>query len=77
MDRYHDSVENWEFGKLSAMQEIALTVEGGYGYYYMGTLPAGPIAALRTLWVDGCYQAIISILASRCGIKAPSAQPTC
>ncbi|MCJ1246314.1 Arginyl-tRNA--protein transferase 1 [Trapelia coarctata] len=33
---YHDSVENWEFGKLSALQEITLAVEGGYNYYYMG-----------------------------------------
>lgn len=43
--RYHDSVENWEFGKLSAMQEIALAVEGGYNYYYMGICLAGPSTA--------------------------------
>ena len=41
MDRYHDTVESWEFGKLSAIQEIALAIEGGYSYYYMGIwLPA-------------------------------------
>jgi len=34
-------MENWEFGKLSAMQEIALAVEGGYKYYYMGKQQAG------------------------------------
>ena len=34
--RYHSSVERWEFGKLSALQEAALAVEGGYRYHYMG-----------------------------------------
>ncbi|MCJ1433078.1 Arginyl-tRNA--protein transferase 1 [Xylographa pallens] len=33
---YHESVNDWEFGKLSALQEIALAVEAGYQYYYMG-----------------------------------------
>ncbi|MCJ1399226.1 Arginyl-tRNA--protein transferase 1 [Xylographa trunciseda] len=33
---YHESVNDWEFGKLSALQEIALAVEDGYQYYYMG-----------------------------------------
>ncbi|MCJ1472185.1 Arginyl-tRNA--protein transferase 1 [Lambiella insularis] len=33
---YHESVSEWEFGKLSALQEIALAVEGQYRYYYMG-----------------------------------------
>ncbi|MCJ1407973.1 Arginyl-tRNA--protein transferase 1 [Ptychographa xylographoides] len=36
---YHDSVSEWEFGKLSALQEITLALEGGYRYYYMGRLP--------------------------------------
>ena len=36
MQRYHSSVNEWEFGKLSALQEAALAVEGGYRYYYMG-----------------------------------------
>lgn len=34
--RYHDSVNDWNFGKLTALQEIALTLEGGYRFYYMG-----------------------------------------
>ena len=34
--RYHESVADWNFGKLSALQEIALTLEGGYEWYYMG-----------------------------------------
>ena len=34
--RYHTSVSDWNFGKLSALQEIALTLEGGYRFYYMG-----------------------------------------
>lgn len=33
---YHSDFERWSFGKLSAMSEIALTLEGGYQYYYMG-----------------------------------------
>jgi hypothetical protein len=33
---YHSDFEKWSFGKLSAMREIALTLEGGYQYYYMG-----------------------------------------
>jgi arginine-tRNA-protein transferase len=33
---YHSDFEKWSFGKLSAMREAALTVEGGYQYYYMG-----------------------------------------
>ncbi|MCJ1280829.1 Arginyl-tRNA--protein transferase 1 [Xylographa opegraphella] len=33
---YHECVNDWEFGKLSALQEIALAVEAGYRYYYMG-----------------------------------------
>jgi arginine-tRNA-protein transferase len=33
---YHSDFEKWSFGKLSAMREIALALEGGYQYYYMG-----------------------------------------
>ncbi|KAI4170367.1 MAG: hypothetical protein LQ343_004989 [Gyalolechia ehrenbergii] len=33
---YHPDVKDWYFGKLSALREIALAVEGGYHYYYMG-----------------------------------------
>jgi hypothetical protein len=33
---YHDSVSDWAFGKISALQEISLVLKGGYGYYYMG-----------------------------------------
>ncbi|KAA8644182.1 arginyltransferase [Aspergillus tanneri] len=33
---YDPDYEQWEFGKLSALREIALTSEGGYQYYYMG-----------------------------------------
>ncbi|PLB55707.1 Arginyl-tRNA-protein transferase [Aspergillus steynii IBT 23096] len=33
---YDPAYEQWEFGKLSALREIALTNEGGYNYYYMG-----------------------------------------
>ncbi|PYI35327.1 Arginyl-tRNA-protein transferase [Aspergillus indologenus CBS 114.80] len=33
---YDPDYEQWEFGKLSAMREIALAVEAQYPYYYMG-----------------------------------------
>ncbi|KAI1573408.1 arginyl-tRNA:protein arginylyltransferase [Pyrenophora tritici-repentis] len=33
---YHSDFEQWQFGKLSALREAALTLEGGYQYYYMG-----------------------------------------
>jgi arginine-tRNA-protein transferase len=33
---YHSDFEQWHFGKLSALRETALTLEGGYQYYYMG-----------------------------------------
>jgi len=33
---YDPEFEDWELGKLSALREIALTIEGAYQYYYMG-----------------------------------------
>lgn len=33
---YNSEVEQWQFGKLSALREAALALEGGYQYYYMG-----------------------------------------
>jgi arginine-tRNA-protein transferase len=33
---YHRDFEKWSLGKLSALREAALTLEGGYEYYYMG-----------------------------------------
>ncbi|KAK5131489.1 hypothetical protein LTR08_000883 [Meristemomyces frigidus] len=33
---YHHDFEKWSFGKLSALREAALALEGGYGFYYMG-----------------------------------------
>ncbi|KAL8863293.1 MAG: hypothetical protein Q9178_000668 [Gyalolechia marmorata] len=33
---YHQDVKEWCFGKLSALHEISLAIEGGYKYYYMG-----------------------------------------
>jgi arginine-tRNA-protein transferase len=33
---YHQDFEQWQFGKLSALREAALALEGGYQYYYMG-----------------------------------------
>ncbi|KAK6535437.1 Arginyl-tRNA--protein transferase 1 [Orbilia ellipsospora] len=33
---YHTDFSQWNLGKLSAMREIALAIEEGYGWYYMG-----------------------------------------
>lgn len=33
---YHRDFEKWSLGKLSALREAALALEGGYQYYYMG-----------------------------------------
>ncbi len=33
---YDPSLEGWQLGKLSALREIALAIEGQYKYYYMG-----------------------------------------
>jgi arginine-tRNA-protein transferase len=33
---YHQDFEKWSFGKLSALREAALALEGGYEFYYMG-----------------------------------------
>ncbi|KAF2154113.1 arginine-tRNA-protein transferase 1 [Myriangium duriaei CBS 260.36] len=33
---YHSDFGKWNFGKLSALREIALVIEGKYNYYYMG-----------------------------------------
>ncbi|KZF20022.1 arginine-tRNA-protein transferase 1 [Xylona heveae TC161] len=33
---YFEDLNQWNFGKLGALRETALAVEGGYKYYYMG-----------------------------------------
>ncbi|KAI9822786.1 MAG: Arginyl-tRNA--protein transferase 1 [Thelocarpon impressellum] len=33
---YRDNFKQWNFGKLGAMRETALSMEAGYKYYYMG-----------------------------------------
>lgn len=33
---YHRDFEKWSLGKLSALRETALALEGGYEFYYMG-----------------------------------------
>lgn len=33
---YDPEYEQWEFGKLSALREIAFSLENHYPYYYMG-----------------------------------------
>ena len=34
---YHKDFKKWNWGKLSALREIALSLEGGYKFYYMGS----------------------------------------
>lgn len=36
MSSYDPEFGDWEFGKLSALREIAFALEEGYKYYYMG-----------------------------------------
>lgn len=33
---YDPDWQEWDWGKISALREIALAIEGGYDYYYMG-----------------------------------------
>ncbi|KAI9760245.1 MAG: hypothetical protein M4579_001758 [Chaenotheca gracillima] len=33
---YYEDMNKWNFGKVGALREAALAVEGGYKYYYMG-----------------------------------------
>jgi len=33
---YDPDYQEWDWGKISALREIALAMEGGYDYYYMG-----------------------------------------
>lgn len=33
---YDPDYQEWDWGKISALQEIALTIQKGYEYYYMG-----------------------------------------
>lgn len=33
---YDPDFQEWDFGKMSALQEISLAVEGQYDWYYMG-----------------------------------------
>lgn len=35
---YDPEYHHWDFGKMSALREICLAMEGKYEYYYMGTL---------------------------------------
>ena len=36
LDSHDPEYEHWEFGKLSALREIAFALEHEYPYYYMG-----------------------------------------
>ena len=44
---YDPDYEQWEFGKLSALREIALSIEDSYQYYYMGKIFP---ASIYDLW---------------------------
>lgn len=62
---YHQDVKEWYFGKLSAVREIALAIEGGYKYYYMGE----PESALSLSRSPTDRQASIFIRVSRCATR--------
>lgn len=65
MGSYDPEFGDWEFGKLSALREIAFALEEGYKYYYMGM----PCLALVLYYSLTYAQATISILARRCDTK--------
>ena len=46
MNSYDPEFGDWEFGKLSALREIAFALEDGYKYYYMGVFYLG------SYWLD-------------------------
>lgn len=47
--RYHEDFHEWDFGKLSAMREMALAIEENYQLYYMGSqIPARYSESLLT-----------------------------
>lgn len=62
---YDPEFGDWEFGKLSALREIAFALEEGYKYYYMGMFYLACV-----LYQSLTYeQATISIPARRCDTK--------
>jgi arginine-tRNA-protein transferase len=53
---YDPDYEQWEFGKLSAMREIAFAQENNYAYYYMGQcLPQRRIEQSQLTLYTGFY----------------------
>lgn len=68
---YNPEFGDWEFGKLSALREIALAQECDYRYYYMGSCnsQASPATSLWTSLLTK-YQGTISTHVSRCDIRA-------
>ena len=64
--RYHESVSDWEFGKLSALHEIAYTLEGGYGHYYMGS---SSLTIAKRSFPSLYLQGSMCTHASRCDIR--------
>lgn len=64
---YDPDFSDWEFGKLSALREIAFTLEGAYQYYYMGTFTINHLMS-RNLLIKSS-QVSTSILARRCATR--------
>lgn len=67
---YDPDFEAWEFGKLSALREIALTIEGGYQYYYMGR----PFysSTLKDKLSSDNIKDTTSTTTKKCGTRGPS-----
>ena len=56
---YDPEYEDWNFGKLSALREMALAIEGRYEYYYMGILTAKALVLMLTLtgyYIHSCVK---------------------
>lgn len=45
---YSEDVNQWNLGKLGALRELAMAVEFGYRYYYMGKLYILPLISIKT-----------------------------
>lgn len=68
---YDPDYEQWEFGKLSAMREIAMAIEDGYKNYYMGEHPRASFGSCPNF-----CQGTTSTPAKKCATKVPSGPNT-
>lgn len=56
MERYHEGVSDWNFGKLSALRETSMALEDDYRWYYMGPQPSMTLTYKTTVdMLSGFY----------------------